>query len=426
MIAIIGGGISGLSLGHYLQKGGNTAFVIFEKTNRTGGKIESRRLEDQVLELGPNTLMTTPLLNQLLVDLKIEKQAIYPDDELLKKRFIKLGGHITALPSSPQKLLLGTLLGFKSKWAILKELTTRPTPVADTETVTGFFLRHFTDEIVQKLLTPFCRGIYGSSPDQLLIKSCFPELARHQELHGSIIKGLRSNKSLEKRRVLVFEKGLEVLTEALSNQLKPHLQKHQNIETVELWHDGRYMIKGQLFDQVVFCTPAQATSQLTEFLEPQLSKTLSKINYASLNIHHSIYRGQENSLNKKGFGVLYPSAESQQLLGHIWNTAILPRGKNTLITTMTTEVNPSAINELARSTFQKDYGLPAQELLGTHFYEWKQAIPVYDQSHLEFLKEYKKQDRLNLYICSNLLEGVSVPDRLKASKNLAQKLNNEK
>lgn len=426
MIAIIGGGISGLSLGYYLKKGGFQDFVIFEKTHRFGGKIESRSLEDQVIEIGPNTLMTTPLLSQLLIDLNIEKDAIYPNDALLKKRFIKLDGLITALPSAPHKLLFSSLLSFKSKVAIFKELRTKPSPVANHETITDFFLRHFTDEVVQKLLTPFCRGIYGSSPDQLLIKSCFPELAKYQEQYGSVIRGLQKNKNLEKRRVLVFKKGLEELTNALKNQLEDVLKPKHHIESVVSLKDGTYLVNDQIVDQVVFCCPAEETSRLITAIEPQLSAKLTQISYASLNIHHSIYEGQDYPVNQKGFGVLYPRTESDQLLGHIWNTAIIPRGKNTLITTMTAENDETVVNQLVSRTFQKDYGLTPEQLLTTHFYKWERAIPVYDQAHREFLEEYKKQDRINLYICSNLVDGVSVPDRLKASYTLAEQLINEK
>lgn len=64
-IAIVGGGISGLSCAYYLNKfcrpllGGRKIYII-EASKKTGGWLRSRRFDDGVIhELGPRSIRCT-------------------------------------------------------------------------------------------------------------------------------------------------------------------------------------------------------------------------------------------------------------------------------------------------------------------------------------------------------------------------------
>jgi protoporphyrinogen/coproporphyrinogen III oxidase len=104
MIAIIGGGISGLSLAYYLKMFGVNDFVLFEKETSVGGKIQTKEYPSYFLELGPNTLLTTTLVDELIKELDLNKKQIFPDVNVTKNRYIANNGQITLLPSKPQSL----------------------------------------------------------------------------------------------------------------------------------------------------------------------------------------------------------------------------------------------------------------------------------------------------------------------------------
>ncbi|HYL94626.1 MAG TPA: FAD-dependent oxidoreductase, partial [Terriglobales bacterium] len=57
-IAIIGGGISGLSAAFYLEqqrrKDAPLEYVLFEKTSRLGGSLQTERADGCLIEAGPD------------------------------------------------------------------------------------------------------------------------------------------------------------------------------------------------------------------------------------------------------------------------------------------------------------------------------------------------------------------------------------
>ena len=58
-VAIVGGGIAGLSTAWYLQQGApNLKYVLLEESNRWGGHIRTERVDDFVIEAGPDSFIT--------------------------------------------------------------------------------------------------------------------------------------------------------------------------------------------------------------------------------------------------------------------------------------------------------------------------------------------------------------------------------
>ena len=61
-IAIIGGGISGLSAAFYLEqqrrKGAPLEYVLFEKTSRLGGSLQTEHADGCLIEAGPDSFLT--------------------------------------------------------------------------------------------------------------------------------------------------------------------------------------------------------------------------------------------------------------------------------------------------------------------------------------------------------------------------------
>ena len=68
---IIGGGISGLSAGHFLKKKG-IDFVLIESQKKTGGVIQTIKKNGIIYENGPNTVLNNNAsINQILKDFKL-------------------------------------------------------------------------------------------------------------------------------------------------------------------------------------------------------------------------------------------------------------------------------------------------------------------------------------------------------------------
>ena len=76
-VIIVGGGIAGLSAAYYLQAQTETPLKItlLERANYWGGKIITERIDDFVIEGGPDTfIVTKPWAVQLCTELGISER----------------------------------------------------------------------------------------------------------------------------------------------------------------------------------------------------------------------------------------------------------------------------------------------------------------------------------------------------------------
>ena len=67
-VCVVGGGISGLTLGYLLKKSGHQVSVL-EAEENVGGNIRTIQKDGFLLELGPNTVMLKPEMKKLLDEL---------------------------------------------------------------------------------------------------------------------------------------------------------------------------------------------------------------------------------------------------------------------------------------------------------------------------------------------------------------------
>ena len=75
---IIGGGISGLSAAHFLNKR-NIDFLLLESSNRLGGVINSQKQDNFVFENGPNTVLNNNLsIQKLINDCNLNDKMVFP------------------------------------------------------------------------------------------------------------------------------------------------------------------------------------------------------------------------------------------------------------------------------------------------------------------------------------------------------------
>src|SRR5215469_12022532 len=96
-VAIIGGGISGLSAAYYLSRA-NISSTLFEARPRLGGVIQTERTEDCVVEAGPDSFLSTkPWAMDLLRELGLENEVIGSNDHQ-RKTFIRRQGRMVKLP----------------------------------------------------------------------------------------------------------------------------------------------------------------------------------------------------------------------------------------------------------------------------------------------------------------------------------------
>src|SRR5215472_12450262 len=101
-VAIIGGGIAGLSAAYYLEKircgGADLEWVLFEKSERLGGVIRTEYADGCVLEAGPDSFLSIkPEATELCRELGLGSEIIRSNDSQ-RKTYILVKGRLVPLP----------------------------------------------------------------------------------------------------------------------------------------------------------------------------------------------------------------------------------------------------------------------------------------------------------------------------------------
>src|ERR1700674_3489575 len=101
-IAIVGGGISGLSAAYTIEKkrqsGTPVKYVLFESSPRFGGVLATDQVDGCLVEAGPDSFLTEkPWAADLCRRLGIEDQLIGSNDRG-RKTYILVKGKLTPMP----------------------------------------------------------------------------------------------------------------------------------------------------------------------------------------------------------------------------------------------------------------------------------------------------------------------------------------
>jgi len=172
-IAVIGGGISGLSAAFSLEQnrraGAPIQYVLYESSPRLGGVLLTERVDGFVIEAGPDSFLTE---KQYAADLcrrvGLADQLITSNDAE-RKTYILVKGKLVAIPEGlmfmvPTKILptvFSPLFSLGTKLRVARECFQARRKADLDETVAAFFERHYGREMVERVADPLLSGIYG-------------------------------------------------------------------------------------------------------------------------------------------------------------------------------------------------------------------------------------------------------------------------
>lgn len=469
-VAVLGGGIGGLSTCYYLSKSTHVSkVVLLEAAARFGGWINSTRREDgAVFEHGPRGVRPAGAVGRntlnLLSDLGLEPEILpVPHDHVASKnRFLYVNGEIHKLPSSLSGVLK-TVPPFSRPIiiSVIKEVLVRKGKQED-ESVHSFMSRRFGSELADIAVDCLCRGVFAGDSRKLSVRSCFPPLHRAEQVWGSVLLGLLigpekataggTSALAQRARAESWAQwsltgGMQMLPEALQEALRVH-------ERVELHHSapvrtlslraGGWEIKLEdgvtlKADHVISALPASVLASLLPPAARSLSHQLCEINTVSVGLVNLEYEG--SVLPVKGFGHLIPSSEDRSVLGVVYDSVPFPqhnrRGEpTTRITVM-----------MGGAWFEETFGPPGevkdQVLLDRALHAvrshlnitlspvWSKAavlkncIPQYHLGHWKRLETMRRDigdHALPLTLTGASFDGVSVNDVIFSGRSAAEGL----
>lgn len=435
-VAVIGGGISGLTTAYRLQRAG-VDVRLFEAGPRVGGNIRTEHREGFLIEHGPNSLLTNRALVDLVEDLGITDDILRPRP-MARKRYIVRNGKMTALPTGPGGLITGSAFSAAGRLKLLKEPFIRSRS-SNGETVASFFERRFGREIVDYAVDPFVSGIYAGDPDSLSIRNAFPSLHGYEAKYGSVIRGaLFAPKDKTARvpkswpRSFAFRNGMSTLISALESELEGVVATDHAVTAIEL-KDAGYIVgtDRERFDAVVISTPAHAAANIVAAIDANLAQALNAVSYPPIAVVFTAFDASQVAIEPNGFGVLVPSVEKRRILGSLFTSSVFdgraPQGSHLF----TTFIGGSRDPELCSNSDDDLIRVAIDDLrplLGIEgepkfhaIKRWKASIPQYNVGYERVPAgiELLRRSHPGIFFCSNFYKGISVGDCVKNATETA-------
>jgi oxygen-dependent protoporphyrinogen oxidase len=457
-VAIIGGGISGLSAAFALEEhrrsGGDVDYVLYESSPRLGGVLRTEYIDGCIVEAGPDSFITEkPWATDLCRALGLGDQLIGSNDAD-RKTYILTKGRLVEMPDGlmfmvPTKILptgMSPLFSWKTKLRMTQELFHPPRAVDHDESVAAFVERHYGSEMVDRLADPLLSGVYGGEAASLSVRAVLPRFAEMERKYGSLGRAMlaaRKKMSAGPRKpapplFTSLKNGMQHLAETVVSRLTPaSLLTNTPVQAIQR-EAGSWVVSAGLqsdqFDGVIVALPAPAAADILRMVSPGLSAELAAIQYSSSITVGLGYDRDVREALPPGFGFLVPRSEGKELLAATFVHNKFPHrapDDRALLRCFFAGRNAEDVWSLpdyqiigvVRNELQQILGLRAEPLFA-RVYKWKSAMAQYGVGHLERLDrmERLRQQLPGLALAGNAYSGIGVPDCVRTGRDAAKHL----
>lgn len=460
MIAIIGGGISGLSAAWFAQKRG-LEYALFEASGRWGGKLQTETLvlengEKFTVEGGADSFLATkPWAAQLARELGLGERLMGTNDQL-RTIYVLHKGKPVALPEGfqlivPTKLwpfLKTPLLSLPGKLRMGLDwlIPPRTGPTNADETVGSFVRRRFGQEALTQLGEPLLSGIYSGESERQSLLSTFPRYRQLETEFGSIIRGTLAQKAKQAqenkngKRPPMFQSfpgGTQELVDALVVKLTGGLRLNTSVTRLISLPDGSYQLAlsdGTLLTatQVILTTPASVAARLIQPFAPRVAEQLDIIRTVSTGTLSLGFRTEDIKRPLNGFGMVIPRQEKRPInaltISSIKFPSRAPDG-HALVRVFfggsrspeTLEKSDPEILAMAKAQLLDILGITAAPLFHRIF-RWQNANPQYDVGHLDRIDILEKSLPPGLHLTGCAYRGVGIPDCIHQAEEAVKRV----
>lgn len=464
-IAVIGGGLSGLSAAHRVLElsrgnGPPVECVLFESSPRLGGIVGTCRIGEYLIDTGADSFLTNKpwaidLCRRLgLADRLRSTDARYRGAHVLfQGRPVRLpDGFQLISPTAIGPILTTPLLSVWGKLRLLMEPLVPRGPGTD-ESLASFVRRRFGKETLDRIVQPLVGGIYTSDPEHLSMAATMSRFLEMERVHGSLIRAAlaerRSPVRSEPRdasssgaRYGLFAGlagGMEELLDALRCAVQPcTIRRDTRVMAIRNGagstgyqlevHPGEF----EDFDGVIVATAAHQSARLLETLDTELADQLRAIPYASSAIVVTGHRLADVRHPLDSFGLVVPACERRRILATSFSSRKFPERAPADRVLMRTfvggamqpelfELSDTQILELVQQELGAIFGVRGEPEV-SHLVRYPRAMPQYHVGHLDLVEKIESRVARHpgLQLGGNALHGVGVPDAIHCGEAAAE------
>jgi protoporphyrinogen/coproporphyrinogen III oxidase len=455
-IAIIGGGIAGLSAAFYLEKarrsGAALQWTLFEKSDRLGGVIRTEQCDGFVLEAGADSFLAAkPEATRLCQELGIGSELI--SSNAGRRTYILVKGKLVPIPQGLEFMVptrvwpMATtpLFSFKTKLRMASELFSSARKNAGDESVGDFVRRHFGPEMVDRVAEPLLSGVYGGDVERLSVRAVLPRFAEMEREHGSLVRATLKAKAQNRSKApsgskpqplfTSLKNGMQQMVDALVNALPQSSirMQQQDITVRQINDDWQVESSGikERFQAVLLAVPAPSAAALLRQFHPALIEGLARIQYTS---SAAVALAYDYAALPSGHGFLVPRSERRKIMActfvHKKFSHRAPEGKSMLRCFFSSSRMPDllthsdeTLQQMARQELKNILGLTAEPIFARTF-RWDRAMAQYETGHLDRVAAMEKivATMSGFHIIGNSFHGIGVPDCIKSARQAVEQI----
>lgn len=453
-IAIIGGGLSGLSAAYQLARGAQSEFTLFEAASRLGGVIETVRRDGFTIECGPDSWVTEKTwARELAVELGLESEII-PSNDRHRRTYIFRDNQLLPMPDSMRMMVPSDLdaiagsplftpearLAYQREPSRAAELKTSALREGADESVASFTRRHFGDEVTRTLAGPLLAGVFGGDIESLSVRSVMPAFVKMEREYGSLILAVQARANQNADSVFTnLRSGLSTFIDCLAASISPNSICLSQPVIALSRHDNQWRVRTSsadlAFDSIILATPAPTTRTLLRKLDERFDPLLAMDSTSAIIVALAFRLEDARNLHiPSGFGFLVPpspDATSQLLACTFVNQKFshrVPEGGVLLRAffggrTARVQLHQSdnAVAALALQRLSEALGpLPKPHI--TVVRRLPHSLPQYGIGHLArmTLLESLVKEFPGLHLAGNAYYGVGLPDMIRIGRNAAR------
>jgi len=456
-IAIVGGGIAGLSTAWYVQQQG-VPYVVLEQGERWGGKILTEQVAGFgdapfVVEGGPDSFITQkPWAQQLANEIGLADRLVGTNERLRQTYVVHKGkpvplpdGVLMIVPTKFKPFVFSRLISPWGKLRMGMDLFIPRRQDDEDETLADFVRRRLGSEALDKIAEPLMSGIYNAEAERQSLLATFPRFRELEKSYGSLTKGMlaaqRARKSsaappagIPGNRPLTafvsFRDGSGELVNGLVASLSGDLRLNTGVERIERTPGGYllYLNDGATVaaQAVILAIPSFAAAALVQPMAPAAAQLLTAIRYVSTGTISLAYRLSDVRNPLHGYGLVVPSSERRPINAVTLNSVKFeqraPQGCLLLRaffggsrSPQSMELDDTTLCAAVRSELRSLLGIDAEPLF-YRIYRWHRANPQYDVGHLARVAAIEAALPAGLWVTGSPYRGVGIPDCVKQAK----------
>jgi protoporphyrinogen/coproporphyrinogen III oxidase len=441
-VAVVGGGISGLTAARALCAAG-LRVRLFEREPVCGGVIRTERIGGWIIDAGPDTLLThKPSALELVRELGLDGSLVAPlscrTTYVLRGRRLRTLPETSAmgLPTNWKTLVSARAFSLRGKIRMAAEPLLPAAPPSGDESIGAFIGRRFGQEAVTYVAEPVLAGLHRGDVTKLSMRALFPLLASAEVTHGSVYHAWRKAASRPGGPgSMSLKRGMADLVAGLHGQL-PDGVAHTRTGVAAIERHGSFTLRlddgsSLTARAVLLATPAYVTARLTGALDRELSDLCGAIRYApSVNVALG-YRRDAIAHPLKGWGFVVPRKERRHVRSASWVTSKwpgrAPDGHVLLRVSLADSPGAVAVEQsddtLARwahEDLRTLLGISAEPLL-ERVYRHERAMPQLEVGHLDRMAAIDERTGQlpGLFISASGFRGVGLPNCISDARAVA-------